>query len=116
MTLFGITLATVLASLLALAFLGAGVVNAVNSASIKEDFVRWGYPGWWNLLTGGLELLAAAFIAVPTARVAGLMLATTICAVAVVTVVRFKDYRHFAPAAALAILSALDLVLIGWAA
>ena len=116
MSLFSISVATMLASLLALAFLGAGVVNAVGSASIKEDFVRWGYPSWWNLLTGGMELFAAALVAVPAARVAGLILATMICAVAVATVVRFKDYRHFAPAAALAILSALDLVLIGWAA
>jgi hypothetical protein len=41
MTLFGVSAATVLAWLLALAFLGAGVVNAVGSAAIKDEFVRW---------------------------------------------------------------------------
>jgi hypothetical protein len=43
MTLFGISTATLLAWILALAFLGAGVVNAAGSAAIKDGFVRWGY-------------------------------------------------------------------------
>ncbi|WP_428485531.1 hypothetical protein [Rhodopila sp.] len=52
MTLFGISAATLLAWLLSLVFLGAGVVNAAGWAAIKDDFVRWGYPRWWNLVTG----------------------------------------------------------------
>ena len=74
MTLFGIAAAALLGWVLTLAFLGAGVVNAAGSAAIKDDFVRWGYPRWWNLVTGGLEVLVAALIALPAARVAGLML------------------------------------------
>jgi hypothetical protein len=72
MTLFGITAATLLAWLLTLAFLGAGIVNTAGSAAIKNDFVRWGYPRWWNVVTGGLEVLVAALIALPAARIAGL--------------------------------------------
>jgi len=30
-----------------------------------DDFVRWGYPRWWNLVTGELEVLVAALIAQP---------------------------------------------------
>ena len=41
MTLFGISAATLLAWPLALAFLGAGVVNAAGSAAIKDECVRW---------------------------------------------------------------------------
>ena len=41
MTLFGVSAAALLAWLLALAFLGAGVVNAAGSAAIKDGFVRW---------------------------------------------------------------------------
>jgi hypothetical protein len=112
MTLFGISAATLLAWLLALAFLGAGVVNAAGSAAIKDDFVRWGYPRWWNVATGGLEVLVAAFIAMPAARVAGLMLGAAICVAAVATVVWYKDYGHVAPGIVLTVLSALDLALL----
>jgi Mn2+/Fe2+ NRAMP family transporter len=111
MTLFGISAATVLAWLLALAFLGAGIVNAAGSAAIRDDFVRWGYPRWWNRVTGGLEVLVAALIAMPAARDAGLLLGAAICVAAVATVVRCKDYGHVAPGAVLTALSALDLVL-----
>ena len=112
MTLFGIPAATLLAWLLTLAFLGAGGVNAAGSAAIKDDFIRWGYPRWWHLVTGGLEVLAAALIAIPATRVAGLVLGAAICIAAVATVVRFRDYGHVAPSVVLTALSALDLALL----
>jgi hypothetical protein len=112
MTLFGISAATLLAWLLTLAFLGAGIVNAAGSAAIKSDFVRWGYPRWWNLVTGGLEVLVAALIAVPAARVAGLGLGAAICVAAVATVVRYKNYGHVPPGAVLTALSVLDLAMV----
>ena len=68
MTLFGISAAALLAWVLTIAFLGACVSNAAGSAAIKDDFI----PRWWNLVTGGLEVLVAALIALPAARVAGL--------------------------------------------
>jgi len=112
MTLFGISAVTLLAWPLILAFLGAGVANAAGSAKVKDDFVRWGYPRWWNLVTGGLKVLVAAFIAIPDARVAGLMLGAVICVAAIATVVRYKDYGHVAPGVVLAALSAFDLALL----
>lgn len=112
MTLFGVSAATLLAWLLSLAFLGAGGVNAAGSAATKDGFVRWGYPRWWNLVTGGLEVLAAVLIAMPAARVSGLILGAVICVAAVATVVWHKDYGHVAPGAVLTVLSALDLALL----
>ena len=112
MTLFGISAATLLVWLLAFALLGAGVVNAAGSAAIKDDFVRWGYPRWWNLVTGGLEVLVAMLIAIPAARVVGFIFAAAICVAAVATEVRRKDYRHLAPGFVLAALSALNLALL----
>ena len=70
MTLFGVSAATLLAWPLALALLGAGVVNGAGPARIRDDFLRWGYPPWWNLVTGALEGLAAALIAWPATRAA----------------------------------------------
>ncbi len=112
MTMFDLATTTLLSWLLALAFFGAGVVNAAGSAAIKDDFVRWGYPRWWNLVTGGLELLVAALIATPAARVAGLGLGAAICVAAVATVVRHRDYGHITPGVGLTALSALDLALL----
>jgi hypothetical protein len=112
MTLFGIPAATLMAWPLALAFLGAGLVNAVGAASIKDDFVRWGYPRWWNLVTGALEVLAAALIATPAARAVGLGLAAVVCIAAVATVVRKGEYDHATPGVVLTALSALDLTLL----
>lgn len=60
-------------------------------------------------MTGGLEVLAAALIAMPATRVAGLMLGEGIC---VAAVVRYKDYGHVAPGVVLTALSALDLALL----
>jgi hypothetical protein len=112
MTLLGIPAATLLAWLLSLAFLGAGVANLAGSATIKNDFARWGYPTWWNLVTGGLEMLVAALIAIPVTRVLGLSLGIAICVAAVATVIRFKDYGHVAPVVVLGALSALEIALL----
>jgi hypothetical protein len=63
-------------------------------------------------VTGGLEALAAALIATPAARVAGLALGAAICVAAVATVVRHKENGRVAPGAVLTALSALDLALL----
>ena len=112
MTLFGIPAATLLAWLLTLAFLGAGVVNALGRGTIKDDFVRWGYPRWWNLVTGALEVATAALILTPATRVVGVGLGAVICLAAAATVVRCKDYGHIPPSVILTVLSALDLALL----
>ncbi|BAM92353.1 putative transmembrane protein precursor [Bradyrhizobium oligotrophicum S58] len=95
--------------LLAAAFFGAGLLNAVGTAGTRSDFARWGYPRWWGKLTGGLEIVTAALIALPAARSVGLTLAAAIIAAAVVTVLRHRDVLHLVPLGAF-------IVLIGVAA
>ena len=112
MTVFGISATSLLAWILALAFFGAGIVNAAGSTAITDEFVRRGYPRWWNLVTGGLEVLVAALIAIPALRVAGVMLGAAICVAAVATVIPSKDYGHVVPSVLLTALSALDLALL----
>ena len=93
--------------LLGAAFFGAGVFNAIGAPATKRDFARWGYPPWWNLLTGGLEILCAALIALPVSRTAGLALGAVIVAAAVFTVLRHLDYSHLVPLSVFVILTAL---------
>jgi len=77
--------------LLAAAFFGAGVFNAIGTSRTQSDFARWGYPRWWNVLTGGLEIMTAVLITLPGSRNVGLALGAAIIAAAVMTVLRHRD-------------------------
>jgi len=83
--------------LLAAAFFGAGVFNAIGPTATRADFARWGYPRWWNSLTGGLEMLSAVLIALPASRIAGLTLGALIIAAAVLTLLRHREFSHLVP-------------------
>ena len=83
--------------LLAAGFLGAGVFNAIATSGTQSDFARWGYPRWWGVLTGGLEILSAVLIALSASRIAGLTLGAAIIAAAVLTVLRHRDFLHLVP-------------------
>jgi hypothetical protein len=83
--------------LLAAGFLGAGLVNAIGIAGTQGDFVRWGYPRWWHILTGGLEIVSAVLIAFPVSRSVGLTLSAAIIVAAVLTVLRHRDFTHLVP-------------------
>ncbi|CAN5878850.1 DoxX family protein [soil metagenome] len=83
--------------LLVVAFVGAGLFNAIGTRATQDDFDRWGYPRWWCRVTGGAEIMAAALIAFPAGRSIGMALGTVIIAVAVVTILRRREYSHTAP-------------------
>ena len=96
--------------LLVVAFLGAGLFNAVGTRATRDDFVRWGYPRWWCRVTGGLEIAAAALIAVPTGRDAGLALGAVIIVAAIATVLRRREFSHAAPLGAFAALLVVAMI------
>ena len=83
--------------LLVAAFFGAGLFNAIGTPGTQSDFARWGYPRWWNILTGGVEILSAVLIALPASRIVGLALGAPIIAAAVLTVLRYRDFSHLVP-------------------
>ena len=83
--------------LLVVAFVGAGLFNAIGTRATQNDFARWGYPRWWCRVTGGVEIVAAALIAFPAGRSIGMALAAVIIAVAVVTILRRREFSHTAP-------------------
>jgi DoxX-like family len=93
--------------LLVAAFFGAGLFNAIGTPGTQSDFARWGYPRWWNILTGGVEILSAVLIAFPVSRTAGLALGTAIIAAAVLTVLRHRDFSHLMPLSVFVALIAL---------
>ncbi|MGZ2379091.1 hypothetical protein ELH91_04140 [Rhizobium leguminosarum] len=79
------------------AFSGAGLVNAIGTSGTRSDFARWGYPRWWGIVTGALEILSAVLIALPVSRIVGVALGAVIIAAAVFTVLRHRDHAHLAP-------------------
>ncbi|MDL2402302.1 DoxX family protein [Rhizobium mayense] len=82
---------------LVVAFSGAGLVNAIGASRTQGDFARWGYPLWWGIFTGGLEILSAVLIALPVSRIIGMALGAVIIAAALFTVLRHREYSHLAP-------------------
>ena len=97
--------------LLVAAFLGAGIFNAIGTAGTKTDFARWGYPPWWNLLTGGLEIVIAVLVALPASRTVGLALGAFVIVAAVFTVLRHRDFSHLVPLGVFAALIVLAATL-----
>src|SRR5271156_3379524 len=95
------------AELVVAGFFGAGLFNAIGTPGTQSDFARWGYPPWSRRLTGGLEMMSAVLIALPASRILGLALGATIIAVAVLTVLRHRDFSHLAPLSVFVALIAL---------
>jgi hypothetical protein len=97
--------------LLVAGFFGAGLFNAIGTPGTHSDFARWGYPRWWSLFTGGLEIMSAVLIALPASRSIGLALGAVIIAAAVMTVLRHRDLSHLAPLGVFGALIALAATL-----
>ena len=93
--------------LLVAGFFGAGLFNAIGTQKTKSDFARWGYPRWWSIFTGGLEMMSAVLIALPVSRILGIALGAVIIAAAVLTVLRHRDFSHLVPLSVFVALIAL---------
>jgi putative oxidoreductase len=64
--------------LLAAVFLFAGGSKLLGAEMQVESFARWGYPQWFRVLTGFIEVTCAVALWVPKARgIAALALAGT---------------------------------------
>ena len=96
--------------LLVAGFFGAGLVNAIGTAATQGSFARWGYPHWWGLLTGGLEIMSAALIALPVSRIVGLALGVIIIVAAVLTVLRHREFSHLVPLGAFVTVTAIAAI------
>ena len=110
MTIPGIPVA--MAWLLAVALAGAGLFNAIGGAAVQAEFIRWGYPAWWNFVTAALEMLSAALIVLPETRIWGLALGAMVLIAAIATVTWRREYKHLPPSVALVALVGIELALV----
>lgn len=110
----GASIESILAVIVAVLFAIAGVVNLAGLGAVKRDFARWGYPAWFHLLCGALELLCAALLFGQQTRLLGLMLAGAILIAVLFTLVRNREsFRHLAPALVFSALIVATVVLRG---
>ena len=112
MTILEIPVARAMAWLLAFAFAGAGLFNAIGGADVQAGFIRWGYPACWNFVTAAFEVLGAALIVLPETRIWGLALGAMVLIAAVSTVTWHREYEHLPPGVALAALTGIELALV----
>ncbi|WGY72991.1 DoxX family protein [Burkholderia cepacia] len=95
----GASFESILATIVAVLFAIAGVVNLARLGATKRDFARWGYPAWFQWLCGALELFSAALLPGQQTRVLGLTLVGAIMIGALFTLIRNREpFGHLAPA------------------
>src|SRR5882762_3532936 len=75
----------------------AGLVNIAGPRRLRETYLRWDFPQRFYLVVGALELIAAAFLAIPEMRVWGIALAGFITFGAVVTLFNHRRYLFAVP-------------------
>jgi len=65
-----------LSVLLTLAFMIAAIPKLIGAHAWSVKFINWGYPGWFLIAVGSLELLGGALLLIPKlAKYAAIVLA-----------------------------------------
>jgi membrane protein HdeD len=88
---------------LGIVMIGAGAVNFVGPGSVRDSFVRWGYPAGFHRVTGGFEVAAGLLLLIPTTSRAGAIGSTAILLAAVTTLIRHHDWEHLPDAIVLTV-------------
>lgn len=107
-------LAWILQGILALLFLMAGVQKTYGSKMHKEAFAKWGYPQWFRVVTGLVELGAAVLLIIgfwiEGFAILGALILVAVGIGGVITHIRVKD--TFKDTAMIGILGILSIVLV----
>ncbi|AYM59946.1 hypothetical protein FY134_19850 [Agrobacterium fabrum] len=83
----------------AAAFLFGGVINATARKSIREEFVRYGFPWWWCWVTALLEFMTAVLLVLRPTFAIGAALGVCIMVAAIFSVVKARDFSRIPPPA-----------------
>jgi putative oxidoreductase len=85
------------AILVSLAFGPAGVVKLVAVPDAVAEFVTWGYPDWFRIVVGVIEVVAVVLLLVPRSRLIGAAVAVVTMLGAVATHLKAAQYDHLPP-------------------
>ncbi|NKM57647.1 DoxX family protein [Rhizobium anhuiense] len=97
MSLVNLSLANVIAWLLAAFFFIGAYGNTFVSPEIAADYARWGYPESFRYLTAVCEFTAAVMLIVKPLRLYGSLLGSAVMLAAVATVLFHGEYAHAVP-------------------
>ncbi len=96
--------------LVAAAFLFGAIINASGRKAIREEFVRYGFPSWWCWITAILEFLTAVLLMLRPTFAIGAALGACIMLVAILAIVKARDFRQIAPPSVLLLLLLAALI------
>ncbi len=86
------TIASMLAILLAAALAWAGCLNLTGPDFIRAEFKAWGFPDRLRIVVGALEWTAAAALLIPPLRLIGCVIAIGILLGVLATLFRQRQY------------------------
>ena len=104
-----------LKGLLAAAFLGAGGSKLAGVPKLKENFARWGFPGWFRSFVGAAEIAGGLGLLVAQTRAAAAACLAVLMAGAAATHLKHREYGPAVPAALLLALLVVVLIFGGGA-
>jgi putative oxidoreductase len=84
----------VLTGLLALMFLFAGGFKLSGAQTAIDNFAKWGYPDWFRIVTGLIEVTAGVLVLVPRTSFYGTLLIIPTMVGAVLTHVTHAETRN----------------------
>jgi hypothetical protein len=87
------SIALVLSGIFAL----GGVIHLAGPGFVRRAYARWNFARGFYFITGIVELAAAAFLASPTTRIWGVVLAAAVLFSAVVTLLSNRQYAYAVP-------------------
>lgn len=77
-------------------FAFAGLLNIFGTAQLLAQYRQWGYPGWFQYVTGVFELSSALLQTRLTTNKAGVALGVAVMAAAFLTLVFQREWLHAA--------------------
>ena len=105
-----LSLPIVITYALVLVFGSVGIVQFAGIGIVRRAYLRWGYPARIFRLTGGLELLAAILLAIPSLRPLGIAIAAAVNFIAVALLLKNRKYLLASPG--IVAMAAMPLVFL----
>jgi hypothetical protein len=95
--------------LVAVFFVGNGIVNFFNPAPFRKDYERWQLPSWFYLFNGAFQLVTGVLLLFPATRWLGFLMGVLVCLGVFATLIRHREYSHLPPSVILFVLICLSI-------